>query len=91
MVVFAFAVLPVALAASAARAGAGGSVALVIGNSDYRRVMKLADAAGDARAFRRESEQRGFQVAYRENADRHAMNEGPSAISPARSPVMRWR
>ena len=49
-------------------------VALVIGNNDYQYAKKLDNAVADAQAFRRELETRGFQVVYRENANRRAMN-----------------
>jgi len=49
-------------------------VALVIGNNDYQHAKKLDNAVADAQAFRRELEARGFQVVYRENANRRAMN-----------------
>ncbi len=49
-------------------------VALVIGNNDYQYAKKLDNAVADAQAFRRELEARGFQVVYRENANRRAMN-----------------
>ena len=49
-------------------------VALVIGNNDYQHARKLDNAVADAQAFRRELEARGFQVVYRENANRRAMN-----------------
>ena len=49
-------------------------VALVIGNNDYQYAKKLDNAVADAQAFRRELEARGFQVVYRENANRRTMN-----------------
>ncbi len=49
-------------------------VALVIGNNDYQNVDKLKNAVADAGAFRKELAERGFDVVYRENADRRAMN-----------------
>ena len=49
-------------------------VALVIGNNDYQYGRKLDNAVADAQAFRRELEARGFQVVYRENANRRTMN-----------------
>ena len=62
--------------ASASTADAAGDrrVALVIGNNDYQYAKKLDNAVADAQAFRRELETRGFQVVYRENANRRAMN-----------------
>jgi len=45
-------------------------VALVIGNNDYQHAKKLDNAVADAQAFRRELETRGFDVVYRENANR---------------------
>ena len=62
--------------ASASTADAAGDrrVALVIGNNDYQYAKKLDNAVADAQAFRRELEARGFQVVYRENANRRAMN-----------------
>ena len=62
--------------ASAFGADAAGDrrVALVIGNNDYQYAKKLDNAVADAQAFRRELEARGFQVVYRENANRRAMN-----------------
>ena len=65
-------VLPVA--SSAADAAGDRRVALVIGNNDYQYAKKLDNAVADAQAFRRELEARGFQVVYRENANRRAMN-----------------
>ena len=65
-------VLPVA--SSAADAAGDRRVALVIGNNDYQYAKKLDNAVADAQAFRRELETRGFQVVYRENANRRAMN-----------------
>jgi hypothetical protein len=66
-----------ALAGPAQAASHGGSterrVALVIGNNEYRYVTGLNNAVADARAMKRELEERGFQVVYRENADRHVM------------------
>lgn len=50
-------------------------VALVIGNNDYAYATKLATAVADARAIKRELEQRGFEIIYRENADLAAMNQ----------------
>jgi len=38
-------------------------------------VAGLNNAVADARAMKRELEARGFQVIYRENATRHAMND----------------
>ena len=35
-------------------------VALVIGNNDYRHIGRLDNAVADARAFKREMEERGF-------------------------------
>jgi hypothetical protein len=52
----------------------GPRVALVIGNNEYQYAKKLDNAVADAQAFRRELEARGFQVVYRENANRRAMN-----------------
>jgi formylglycine-generating enzyme required for sulfatase activity len=49
-------------------------VALVIGNNDYQHAKKLDNAVADAQAFRRELETRGFDVVYRENANRRTMN-----------------
>ena len=49
-------------------------VALVIGNNDYQHAKKLDNAVADAQAFRRELEARGFDVVYRENANRRTMN-----------------
>ena len=49
-------------------------VALVIGNNDYQYAKKLDNAVADAQAFRRELQARGFQVVFRENANRRAMN-----------------
>ena len=49
-------------------------VALVIGNNDYQYAKKLDNAVADAQAFRRELVARGFQVVYRENANRRTMN-----------------
>jgi|GEM_PF-5491631 uncharacterized caspase-like protein len=68
------AVLWLAVLPGAAWADAGRRVALVIGNNDYQHVSPLVNAVADARAFRRELEQRGFDVVYRENAGRRAMN-----------------
>ena len=65
-------VLPVA--SSTADAAGDRRVALVIGNNDYQYAKKLDNAVADAQAFRRELEARGFQVVYRENANRRAMN-----------------
>jgi uncharacterized caspase-like protein len=50
-------------------------VALVIGNNDYQHATDLKNAVADARAFRRELEGRGFEVVFRENANRRAMND----------------
>jgi hypothetical protein len=67
------------LAGSTQAAGAGGNaerrIALVIGNNDYRYVTGLNNAVADARAMKRELEERGFQVVYRENAARRVMND----------------
>jgi hypothetical protein len=60
------------LAANASRAER--RVALVIGNNDYQHAKKLDNAVADAQAFRRELETRGFDVVYRENANRRTMN-----------------
>lgn len=49
-------------------------VALVIGNNDYQYAKKLDNAVADSQAFRRELEVRGFQVVYRENANRRPTN-----------------
>ena len=65
-------VLPVA--SFAADKAGDRRVALVIGNNDYQYAKKLDNAVADAQAFRRELEARGFQVVYRENANRRAMN-----------------
>ena len=65
-------VLPVA--SFGADAAGDRRVALVIGNNDYQYAKKLDNAVADAQAFRRELEARGFQVVYRENANRRAMN-----------------
>ncbi len=49
-------------------------IALVIGNNDYQFANKLDNAVADAQAFRQELQSRGFQVVYRENANRRVMN-----------------
>jgi hypothetical protein len=61
---------------AAARGGpAERRVALIIGNDEYRYVTGLNNAVADARAMKRELEERGFQVVYRENAARRVMND----------------
>jgi caspase domain-containing protein len=50
-------------------------IALIIGNNEYRYVTGLNNAVADARAMKRELEERGFQVVYRENAARRVMND----------------
>ncbi len=50
-------------------------IALIIGNNDYQYAPTLRNAVADARAMRREIEARGFKTVYRENADRHTMND----------------
>ncbi len=50
-------------------------IALIIGNNEYRYVSGLNNAVADARAMKRELEERGFQVVYRENAARRVMND----------------
>jgi len=63
--------------ANAAAPSSGGErrIALIIGNNEYRYVTGLNNAVADARAMKRELEERGFQVVYRENAARRVMND----------------
>lgn len=63
-----------AMALAANEAQGERRVALVIGNNDYQFAKKLDNAVADAAAFRKELESRGFQVVYRENANRRTMN-----------------
>ena len=72
MVVWLLAAPAMALAANEAQSER--RVALVIGNNDYQFAKKLDNAVADAAAFRKELESRGFQVVYRENANRRTMN-----------------
>ena len=67
--------LPLAGSTQAASPGSNAErrVALIIGNNEYRYVTGLNNAVADARAMKRELEERGFQVVYRENASRRAM------------------
>ncbi len=51
-------------------------VALVIGNNNYQHTRVLNNAVSDAQAVKKELEELGFQVVYRVNADRRAMNDG---------------
>lgn len=60
-------------------AGAGHSlaetrVALVVGNGRYASVPVLRNAVADARAMRDQLTASGFEVVYREDADRRTMN-----------------
>jgi uncharacterized caspase-like protein len=70
--------LPMLAGAVWAAANNGGTerrIALIVGNNEYQHVAGLNNAVADARAMKRELEARGFQVIYRENATRHAMND----------------
>ena len=69
--------LPLAgsLQAAGHSSGTERRVALIIGNNEYRYVTGLNNAVADARAMKRELEERGFQVVYRENAARRVMND----------------
>lgn len=70
--------LPMLAGAVWAAANNGGTerrIALIVGNNEYHFVAGLNNAVADARAMKRELEARGFQVIYRENATRHAMND----------------
>jgi Caspase domain len=69
--------LPMFTGAVWAAANSGGErrIALIVGNNEYRYVTGLNNAVADARAMKRELEERGFQVVYRENATRHTMND----------------
>src|SRR5580698_9317378 len=58
---------------AADRGGTERRVALIVGNNEYRYVTGLNNAVADARAMKRALEERGFQVVYRENADRRVM------------------
>ena len=49
-------------------------VALIIGNNSYHYVSKLDNAVADALSIRRELAERGFEIVYHEDADRHDMN-----------------
>ncbi|MBF0295215.1 MAG: caspase family protein [Magnetococcales bacterium] len=50
-------------------------VALVIGNNEYAHVEKLKNAVADAKAMKQELARLGFDVVFRQNADRNAMND----------------
>jgi caspase domain-containing protein len=69
--------LPLAGPTQAAGPGSNAErrIALIIGNNEYRYVTGLNNAVADARAMKRELEERGFQVVYRENATRRVMND----------------
>ena len=60
------------LAAGSARAET--RLALVIGNEAYTHVPSLQNSGDDARAMRQRLAATGFDVIYRENADRRTMN-----------------
>ena len=55
-------------------ANAEARLALVIGNAAYTHVEGLQNSVADARAMRRQLTATGFDVIYRENADRRTMN-----------------
>ena len=59
--------LPLAgsLQAAGHSSGTERRVALIIGNNEYRYVTGLNNAVADARAMKRELEERGFQVGSR--------------------------
>ncbi len=61
-----------ALVSSTARAET--RLALVIGNAAYTHVERLQNSVEDARAMRRQLTATGFDVIYREDADRRTMN-----------------
>lgn len=64
----------VVLAAGAGSCLAETRHALVIGNGQYGNVPALRNAVADARAMRDRLAATGFDVTYRENADRRSMN-----------------
>ena len=49
-------------------------VVLIFDKNDYLYPKKLGNAVANSQAFRRELEVRGFQVVYRENANRRPTN-----------------
>lgn len=55
-------------------------VALVIGNNSYQYVPKLDNAVRDALSIKQELEARGFNVEYRQDATRRAMNDAISTF-----------
>ncbi|MGX7953291.1 caspase family protein [Tsuneonella sp. HG249] len=75
-----------------AAAAAAPRIALVVGNADYEAITDLSNPLNDARLVRQTLEGLGFEVLYRENADRDSMervisafgqrlhNAGPSAV-----------
>lgn len=62
------------LGSGAAFAGPDARLALVIGNNAYAHVAKLKTAVADARSFKSQLSQRGFEVIYAEDASRQKMN-----------------
>jgi len=55
--------------------GGGKRAALVIGNSDYQRAARLANASNDAAAVSRALERLGWNVTLRQNLNRIAMED----------------
>ncbi len=56
-------------------------VALVIGNNNYANVTKLQNAVADAKAMRDELKKLGFDVVYRQDANRKEMNKAVDAFT----------
>ena len=60
--------------------GAGGRVALVIGNSDYEHAGELDNPVNDATAMRDALTRLGFDVVFRRDADEDAMEDALEAF-----------
>jgi len=61
-------------------------VALVIGNNGYRYAPQLRNSVADARAMRQQLQATGFEVIYREDVDRHGLNDAIDAFVAKLSP-----
>ena len=78
--------IAVAFLAFAAPAHAEKRVALVIGNNDYKNVLKLQKAVNDARTMGDTLKQLGFSVMVAENQNRQAFSETLLAFDKAVEP-----
>jgi hypothetical protein len=78
--------LAVSLLAFAKPAHAEKRVALVIGNNDYKNVLKLQKAVNDARTMGETLKQLGFSVMVAENQTRQAFSETLLAFDKAVEP-----